>query len=93
MRTAKGGEPAWKTLTVRVIPAEGHPRKRKVFRAPAGKLYVADGIDKLLDHVADYLEKRHPHWEFRLVELAPNVFNFVYVGLKEDPQAQYDARE
>lgn len=45
----------FKTLTIRVIPAEGWPRETKVFRAGAGKLYTEEGIDKLVDSVVDFL--------------------------------------
>jgi hypothetical protein len=37
----------------------------------------------MLDQVAEHLEKRFPSIEFRMVELGPNVFNFIYEGRKE----------
>ena len=77
-----GGEKLWRDATTRVvIPGQ----KDIVWRshAPARRGYSEAGLDKMLDQVADHLEKRFPTIEFRVVELAPNRVNFIYAGRKE----------
>jgi hypothetical protein len=47
----------------------------------------------MLDQYADFLEKKYPFWEFRLVQVGPAAFNFIYAGLKEPATTQAAAVE
>jgi hypothetical protein len=81
MKRSATGERLWREFRVRVvIPGT----KDIVWRLhpPAKRGYSAADLDKMLDQVAEYLEKRFPSIEFRMVELAPNVCNFIYAGRK-----------
>lgn len=75
----------WKRLTVKLFPAEGHAREKKIFRSTGGMHFGAAAIEEFVDRFVDFLDK-HPvygAWEWRMVEVAPNELNFIYVGPKE----------
>lgn len=82
IKRSASGERLYRDFRVRVvIPSQ----KDIVWRShpPAGRGWNEDDLDKMLDQVADHLEKRFPSIEFRVVELAPNHCNFIYEGRKE----------
>jgi len=86
LKRSASGERLWREMRVRVcIPG----MKDIVWRShpPARRGYSAADLDKMLDQVAEHLEKRFPSIEFRMVELAPNMFNFIYEGKKEMSEA------
>jgi len=69
-------------MTVRVIvPGQ----KDVTWRAKAkpGTGYGAEQLDAMLDHAAASVEKQYPSVDFRLVELAPNDFKFIYDRRKD----------
>jgi len=72
-----------KHIAVRVIPAEGHRGDKYTFRAPPGRVYMEDSREKVIEHVIDYLDKKYPYWDFRIVEVGATQVNFVYAGLRE----------
>jgi len=47
--------------------------------AGSGKAFTQEGIDAILEHCANDLEQKFPDEEYRLVELAEDKFNFVWV--------------
>jgi hypothetical protein len=51
--------------------------KTHVKHAPPKKAFNTDSIDILLCSVAENLEKQHPDYEFRLVELPGHTFNLI----------------
>lgn len=78
------GERLWRDWRVRVvIPGQKdiiwHDRIKQARHG-----WTADQLDAMMEQVADHLEKRFPTIEFRLVELAPNAWNFVYAGRKDN---------
>ena len=83
-----GGERIWKRLTIRVIgpPPEDNDKQQDFKwypRAPAGRGYSEDDVQGVLEQCAMHLEKRFPVWEFRLVELGPDRFNFIFDRVKD----------
>lgn len=82
MRTDKAGNPLWKSVYVRVILPEGHKELKWHYRAKPGMGCTEDNMEKLLGDVVEHLEKRFVYWEFKMVQIAANRFNFVYAGLK-----------
>jgi hypothetical protein len=66
-----------------------HPNIRVRIFMPGNKasicktLWNAEGIEAQLSHTAAQIEKNHPDDEYRLVELGPSRFNFVWVGKKQ----------
>jgi len=77
------GQRLYKRVTIRVIgpPAEDNDKQQDFKwypRAPAGRGYSESDIQGMLEQCATHLEKRFPVWEFRLVELGPDRFNFVF---------------
>jgi len=71
-----------KHITVRMIPRPGYAEDSYTFHAPPGRHY-SDPQD-VLDHVVEYLDKKYPLWEFKIVQVGAGKFNFVYVGLREN---------
>lgn len=85
MIRSQTGDALTKTLTVRLVPPDGHTPETKTFRAPGGKYYTPDGIERLLEHVVDWLDKheKYGRWEWRMVRVGRRQVNFVYAGIRE----------
>jgi hypothetical protein len=84
----KLGEVLLKRITVRIIPSEECEPERIVQRAPANKGFTADGIEQILEAAEKYAEKRYPNADFRLVEIGPGAFNFIYAGERPSKGSQ-----
>lgn len=85
MRRDKQGRSLFKRVHIYVeMPGKTRPDYHR-FVAPPGKFFHSGGIDEILEHMAELVEKRLPMLEFRLVELASNEFKFILVGLKDYP--------
>jgi hypothetical protein len=66
-------------IRIRIFQPGNKRSIRKLFRAPAGHLYTSHGIQKQLEHTAKQIEQNHPGEEYKLVELGPAEFSFVWV--------------
>jgi len=51
-----------------------------VQHARPGRAFKDEVVDEALERMSQELEKKFPAWEFRLVELGPARFNFVWAG-------------
>lgn len=71
---------------MRIFPPNGLPVKHK-YHAPAGRCFSETDIEKVLEQQAEIIEKNHALWEFKPVQVAPNRFNFIYAGLREQSAA------
>jgi hypothetical protein len=70
-------------LQFRLILPEGwKPRKFKT-RAGPGKCFTEKNVDAVLERVAEKIETDFPHWEFTMMQVGPNSYNFIYAGLKQ----------
>jgi hypothetical protein len=78
-----------KHITVRMIPPPGYAEDSYTFHAPPGRHY-SDPQD-VLDHVVEYLDKKYPLWDFKVVQVARDKFNFVYAGLREEADGNASA--
>jgi hypothetical protein len=67
-----------KFLTVRVVSAAGIST-RKVFHARPGLVFKDGDIEQLLDDVANEIELQYPGKDFRMVQVGPTAFNFIFV--------------
>jgi uncharacterized protein YejL (UPF0352 family) len=72
------GEKLYKSLRIRII-GPGMDRT-KIHKAAAQRGYTENDIDEALAELAGVLEKAYPGWDFRLVELGPASYNFIYAG-------------
>jgi hypothetical protein len=85
MRTDKAGNTLWRTVSVKVIFPDGIFPDRK-YRQNAGPKqgFGPDGIDQMLNQIADELDSLYPWWQFRAVELSPIGstvrFAFIFAG-------------
>jgi hypothetical protein len=76
-----------KHITVRVIAAEfdadAVKAERTVFRAPPGKVYVESTREQIIERVVNYLDKKYPTIDFRMVDVDATQINFVPTGPRE----------
>lgn len=83
-----------KHITARVIAAEfdadAVKAERTVFRAPPGKLYVESTREQIVERVVNYLDRKYPAIDFRMVEVGPTQINFVPIGPREIVQGGQD---
>jgi hypothetical protein len=75
---SKVGETLHKRLIVRVFSPENKASYLVQRVAPAGQGFTPSSITSMLDELGSRIEKKFPDHEYRLVELAPNRFNFVW---------------
>jgi hypothetical protein len=68
----------WKRVEIKLVFRDGV--KRHIYTAPAGRGYNDDQIDAVLEEFSDELEAAHPESDFRLVQIAPNCFNFLVLA-------------
>ena len=82
MKRSASGERLWRDMRVTVCLPE---QKDIVWRnhAKARHGWTVEQLNEMLEKVADSVEQKFPSIEFRLVELAPNDFKFIYSGRKE----------
>lgn len=77
----KTSEIVHKTICIKVfIPPDNRLGKRIVVKSKPGTHFTPEGIENLLLKVANDIETKWPMYEFRLVPLRANEFNFVYEG-------------
>lgn len=74
---------SWKLVEIRVFGAGNEESIRRRYHAPRGRGFTVKGVDEIVEAVAKEVEQRMPGHEFKLVELAPNRFNFVWQKLRE----------
>ena len=71
-----------KRIHFRIIPPEPMEEERGSLRAPAKQRFTEDGIETSLEKVVEYIDQKYPLFEFRMVQVAKNKFNFIGVGLR-----------
>jgi len=86
-----------KHFTVRIIAAEfdadAVKADRTVFRAPPGKVYVESTREQIIERVVNYLDKKYPAIDFRMVEVDATQINFVPTGPREQASDEGRNRE
>jgi len=76
---SKDGQVIFKKIKAKVFSPGNSKCFVREHRAPAGRGITEEGIANYLKNVSDAIEKLWPGHEYRLVELAANSFNFVWV--------------
>lgn len=83
--------PAWKFIEIKVV---GMPDgvKDSVIRQQArpGHAFGKEAVDEAVWRIANIVDQKYPAWEFKMVELAPNRFNFVWTGRRVATPAQIE---
>lgn len=76
----------WRRLTLKIFAA-GNKKvlHTKICKAAKGHVFNEDGIQRILEEMADVLERQLPQQEFRLVELGHGRFNFINETKAEEP--------
>jgi hypothetical protein len=85
MRTDKYGNKLFKKMRVKVIfPDQIFPDRTYVQHAGPRQGFGPDGVDQMLEQIADQLDTLYPWWQFRPVELASIGstirFAFIFAG-------------
>ena len=86
-----GHEQLWKRVTIRTFNVENRGSFVRTFRARPGNGYSEKNIEKLLEQVAEQIERRFPGHEYELVELGEARFNFVWRGRQQPSPSQEPA--
>jgi hypothetical protein len=88
MRKDKAGNKLYRKMTVKVIfPDRIFPDR--VYHQHAGPRqgFGPDGVDQMLEQIADQLDALYPWWQFRLTELRPegNTIRFAFIFAGNNP--------
>jgi len=68
----KDGNRLFRKVTVRIVyPDSIFPTKTLIQHAGARQGFGPEGVDQILNGIADQLETLYPWWEFQVVELTP----------------------
>lgn len=92
MKVSKEGEQLWHCLMVRVFSPGNDGALTKRFVAGPGKGYSSEAIDKLLDAIAEDIDRGRPDDDYELVQVASNRFNFVWRGKRASDAIQEPAK-
>jgi hypothetical protein len=65
-----------KEVVVRVMPPNGKTQRR-VWKAPDGQLFAAEGIKRILEAVFAWATKEYPPTKFVCVQMDVNEFHFM----------------
>jgi len=76
---SKDGETLYKKVKAKIFARGNQKHFVREWRAPAGKGINEDGVAKWLKSLADAIEKNWPGHEYRMAELGPASFNFIWV--------------
>jgi hypothetical protein len=83
MLTDKQGNVIYPMVTLKLFSVRNtHCRIQKI-KAPKGKCWGEAAIQQILTDTADALERELPDEEYRIVEVGPSSFNFVWAGHKK----------
>lgn len=89
LTTAKG-ERLFKHVTFEIVPPpewkeHGLKIAPRVYRAEPHHGFTSAQIDQWLEKISESVEQQFSKWEFRLVQLGPNRFKFIYASDKPAP--------
>jgi hypothetical protein len=79
-RRGEAGDVLVSSLLIKVFNLGNNGHTLRILRPSAGRGWTSDGVDLILDKVAEDLDRRFPNEQFRLVELIGYQFNFVHAG-------------
>ena len=75
------GKRPLKTFVVRIVPKVGEgAEEKRTFHAPSGRHWTEENVEETFEKVVDYLDRKYPAWEFRMVNVGNGQVNFVYDG-------------
>ena len=86
----KQGNQLYPWLRIRVFERENKKFHTTTHRIP-GKCFTEQDIEKALTEYANKIEKIAPRDEYGIVQIAPNVFNFVWRAYKSSPEQSINA--
>jgi len=78
MKAAINGSVPLKKLTIKMFAPGNRTHKTVILAAGKGKVFKPCGEFEVLSNVADSLETQFPNDEFRMVQVGPAAFNFVW---------------
>lgn len=87
MKRSEHGEPLVKAVTLKIFQPGNRKSAKQVYRAPAGKGYAPEAVERILLRTANLIEKQLPTEEYHLVPIGPAAFNFVHAGRRAEEVA------
>jgi hypothetical protein len=98
MRKDKAGNKLYKKMTVKVLfPDAIFPDKTYVQHAGPKQGFGPEGVDHMLESIADQLDTLYPWWEFQMKEMTPVGstirFCFTYARPRAIPEALRPTQE
>ena len=78
MKAAINGSVPLKKLTIKMFAPGNRTHKTVILAAGKGKVFKPGGEFDVLSRVAESLETQFPNDEFRMVQVGPAAFNFVW---------------
>lgn len=73
------GQACFKRILVKVFPPGNKSPKKRLFRAPPGKMLTPQGVDSVLTQTVNAIEQEwFPGHEYRFVPIGPGEFNFIH---------------
>lgn len=85
---SKSGERLYRAIEVKVFHLGNKEHVVKKLRAPSHRGFEKAAIDKTVEEYAERLDEGS-QLEYRMVEIAPNRFNFICEGPKARPLEEY----
>lgn len=84
MRRNAEGAVCSRRIVLKVLPAGAADIKKQkvVVQAPPHRLFTEASIDGAVENFGMDLEKAYPNSEFRLVQVGPAEFNFIWAGTR-----------
>jgi hypothetical protein len=73
-----------KKLVIKVFNRNNQAAKTHQITADNGRIFV--DVSPILNRFAEQIEKQWPEDEYRMVELGPGRFNFIWVGPRKPEQ-------
>ena len=88
------GERLYRRVTFKVFNPGNGSARTFILKPRQGDGFTGKGIELLLAQFAEHLERDQAQHDFRLAAIAPNAFNFIWLGLKSaDAAEKYATRE
>ena len=88
MRTDKAGNKLYRKMTVKIIFPDGiFPDRNYLQHAGPKQGFGPEGVDQMLNQIADELDSLYPWWNFKPVELSPigSTIRFAFIFAGNNP--------
>lgn len=75
-----------KQLRIKIWRPDRNRPQKLTLNAGIGLMFKPDAEDHILSNVSEDLERQFPLLEYRMVQVGPNEFNFLYKAREEEEE-------